>query len=309
MKSIQLTITFSALAVAFVHVLFPELVIDAIVVTLLAIAIIPWLGPLFKAIELPGGLKVEYQDLLKAEKKAEDAGLLASSETTLSPSRHVYTFESVVGSDPNLALVGLRIEIESHLRNIASSQNVITSNYSVSHLLRELRSHGYLTSKEMSVIQELLPLLNRAAHGADVDDRASNWALDIGTRLLRTLEERQGETSMPTLLERWRNRDGGAFQEVGTELSKAFVKSPLAFLKAMREDSESFSAWLDSIEQHTLTIFEAEDELENDLYGAYYEKLKSLMQQAATDSLVTDCRQEAQQVLDALQNIEVRRIW
>lgn len=57
-RLIQLAITFSALFVALVHTYAPDLTIDGTTVSLLAIAVLPWLAPLFKAIELPGGVKI-----------------------------------------------------------------------------------------------------------------------------------------------------------------------------------------------------------------------------------------------------------
>lgn len=309
MKSIKLTITSCALAVALIHILFPSLEIDGITVTLLAIAVIPWLGPLFKTIELPGGLKVEYQDLLRAEKKAGDAGLLAPTGPGAPQLRHIYAFEAVAGDDPNLALAGLRIEIESRLRDIASSRNISPSNKSTKSLIGELRSHSALRDDEISAIEDLLPLLNRAAHGAEVDERASHWALDIGARILRALEEKQGEITIPKLIEHWRRRDGAAVAEIGTELSKAFVKSPTAFLRAMKNDPDSFGAWVDDLRHHTFTIFESKSEVEDDLYGAYYQKLKELMEQAARQAFDSEYRAEAQRILDALNKIEIRRIW
>lgn len=307
-RVVQLFITVGALVVALIHVLFPAIKIDGITVILLAIAVIPWLGPLFKAIELPGGVKVEYQDLLRAEKKAADAGLLGPTEPR-TPQRHIYAFEAVAGDDPNLALAGLRIEIESRLRDIASSRNIPSENTSVRRLIRDLVSHGALRGEELSAIEDLLPLLNRAAHGAKVDERASRWALDVGTRILRTLEERQGEVTIPQLLERWRRRDGAGVAEIGSELSKEFVRSPLAFLRAMKNDPDGFDAWVNGLEHHTFTIFESRTELEDDLWGAYYQKLKTLMEQAAMQSLESDCRIEAQRVLDALTKVGIRRIW
>jgi hypothetical protein len=307
-KGAREVITLSALAIAFVHILFPNIKVDGVTVALLLIAIIPWLGSLFKAIELPGGLKVEYRDLLKAEKKAADAGLLAPIEPTIRESRYIYPLEAVAVNDPNLALAGLRIEIESRLRDIASSRNIIVHGKSTKQLIQELRSHGVLNRDEISAVDDLLPLLNRAAHGAEVDGRASRWALDVGTRILHSLEEHKGETTVPQLLERWRKRDGAAVFEVGTELSKAFVKSPLAFLRAMKGDSDSFSAWLEGMGNHTFTIFESRSEVEDYLYMAYYEKLKALMENAARESLKSDCGVEAERVLEALSKVKIRRI-
>lgn len=309
MRRTQLVISLVALLVALAHLLFPTLAIDGITVMLLAIAVIPWLGPLFKAIELPGGLKVEYQDLLKAERKAEEAGLLAPAAKSPGQPRHVYAFESVAENDPNLALVGLRIEIESRLRDIAESKGIKSENKSAGRLLRELRERGYLSQSESSVIADLLPLLNRAAHGALVDERGSQWALDSGTRILQALEERKGEESVPQLLARWRSRDGGEAVEAGTELSKALVRSPVSFLRAMKGDSESFNAWLDGLEHHTFTLFESQGELEDDLLSAYYEKLKALMRDAASQCIQGEYGELAKRIVEALDGAKIRRIW
>ncbi len=66
LRTIQIVITFCAIAVALLHALFPSIQIDAITVTLIGIAVIPWLGTLFKSVELPGGVKIEYHELEKA---------------------------------------------------------------------------------------------------------------------------------------------------------------------------------------------------------------------------------------------------
>lgn len=309
MKKIQLVISLGALLVALAHLIFPQLTIDGITVTLFAIAVLPWLGPLLKAIELPGGLKIEYQELLRAERKAEEAGLLAPDSKIAGQPRHIYAFETVAGNDANLALAGLRIEIESRLRDIAASKGIPSYSKSAGGLLRDLKTHGCLSASEVSAIEDLLPLLNRAAHGAEVDVRGSQWALDSGTRILRALEDKQGEATMPQLLDRWRVRDGAAVTEIGTDLSKTFVRSPLAFLRAMKSDIESFGTWLDGLGHHTFTLFESQGELEDDLYAAYYEKLKALMKEAAKQSLGSDYRDLAQRVLDTLNGTTIRRIW
>lgn len=308
MRTTQSIISLVALLVALAHLAFPNLAIDGITVTLLTLAVLPWLGPLFKAIELPGGLKVEYHDLLQAERKAEDVGLLAPEAKSGHP-RHVYAFETFAEANPNLALAGLRIEIESRLRDIAESRGISSNRKSATRLIGELRASGHFSDAESSVIEDLLRLLNRAAHGAQVDARGSQWALDSGRRILRALDEKKGEDTMPQLLARWRSRDGMAGMEVGTELSKTFVKSPVSFLRSMKGDRESFQSWLGELENHTFTMFESDGELEDDLLSAYYERLKQRMRDAAIEALQSDCRDLAQSILDALDVIKVRRIW
>lgn len=62
-RLLPILITVGTLLVAIAHVVWPDLTIDTVKLTLIALAILPWLGELIKTIELPGGLKVEYQEL------------------------------------------------------------------------------------------------------------------------------------------------------------------------------------------------------------------------------------------------------
>jgi hypothetical protein len=66
-----------ALFVALGHIIFPSVRIDAITLVLLLIAVLPWLGFVFKSLELPGGIKVDTE-LQKAAEDAAKAGLLSS---------------------------------------------------------------------------------------------------------------------------------------------------------------------------------------------------------------------------------------
>lgn len=52
----------AAAVLAVLHLLLPHMTIDTITVALLVVAILPWLGPLFKSIELPGGWRFEFQE-------------------------------------------------------------------------------------------------------------------------------------------------------------------------------------------------------------------------------------------------------
>lgn len=74
-------VTPAALILAVVHVRFPCLAIDAIFLALLGIALLPWLVPLFKSLELPGGLKIEFQQLEVAAALGAAAGRRANSES------------------------------------------------------------------------------------------------------------------------------------------------------------------------------------------------------------------------------------
>lgn len=308
-RLIQYVITLGALLVALIHTYAPDLKIDGTTVSLLAIAVLPWVAPLFKAIELPGGVKIQFQDFIIAEEKAKEAGLLSPVQESPGKDRHVYAFESVVGNDPNLALAGLRIEIESKVREIAKAKGIDVDRKGIRTLIHELKNRDSLNQREVSALEGMLPLLNSAAHGAEIDHRAADWAMDVGPRLLAALDEKIGEKTITQLLERWKTRDGALVAEIGVELSKALVTSPKAFLSSMRDDEEGFKAWLEGIQHHTFTLFESRGELDDDLYTAYYEKLRELMTKAVKPLLDTEYSDEAKRVITALDSVSIRRIW
>jgi accessory gene regulator protein AgrB len=60
---IKKRITLIALLIALIHLICPTLAIDGITLTLLLIALIPWLSPVFKSLQFPGGWKIEYQEI------------------------------------------------------------------------------------------------------------------------------------------------------------------------------------------------------------------------------------------------------
>lgn len=182
-------VTVGAVALVTVHFFWPTAAIDGVTATLLLVAIIPWLQPLFKSLELPGGLKVEFQDLQKVAERADAVGLLATNSSTASPSTS-YPFLQVATADPNLALAGLRIELERRLEQLARSRGNVDIPRGIGALLRFLNQREWIGGAERAVLTDLVALLNSAVHGARVDPEAAQWALDIGPRILRALEER-----------------------------------------------------------------------------------------------------------------------
>ncbi len=67
LKWLRYIISLGALVVAVVHLTCQVLAIDAVTLALVVIAILPWIAPLVKSVELPGGLKVELRELVKRE--------------------------------------------------------------------------------------------------------------------------------------------------------------------------------------------------------------------------------------------------
>ena len=187
-RRLQISISLLAISIIIVHLIWPSLAIDGITLTLIIIAVIPWVTPLFKSLEFPGGWKIEFKDLATAKDKADAVGLLASSAEVNAAIE--YPFQIVAEDDPNLALAGLRIEIEKRLRELAQSADIPIQRTSVGRLMRLLFERGILTKQEYNVLADMIGLLNSAVHGAEVDSKATDWAMDVGPRLLKALEER-----------------------------------------------------------------------------------------------------------------------
>lgn len=174
-----------AVLAAVAHAFFPAIVIDTVTAYLLAIAVLPWLGLFFRSVELPGGVKVEYQDLKEVEAKAREAGLISSSTEGAKPSDAVY--ERIAAEDPNLALAGLRIEVERELVALAARHGVTAFRVSPNVIARELTKMQVLPSGAQSALSDLLPLLNSAVHGAKVDQKSVEWALTTGSQIIAAL--------------------------------------------------------------------------------------------------------------------------
>lgn len=186
-KHLRWLITLIAFSVGVIHLVWPTAAIDGVTAMLLLVAVIPWLQPLFKSIELPGGLKVEFQDLQNVEERAKAVGLLDMPPST--DGHPQYSFLEVASSDPNLALAGLRIELERRLDILARSRGHVAPR-GIGTLLRFLNEVQLINGYERAVLSDLAALLNSAVHGARVDSEAAQWALDIGPQILQALEDR-----------------------------------------------------------------------------------------------------------------------
>ena len=189
LKKLRQSVTLCALILAIAHLIWPNIAIDAITLALVLIAILPWLAPLVKSLELPGGWKVEFQELQKAASRADTAGLLAAEP---SRSEDSFSFQSISKRDPNLALAGLRIEIEKRLSKLAEVNNVEQRRgpMGIGQLLRALAQREVLTNEERSILSDMVNMLNAAVHGATVDRQSADLAIDVGPRLLTSLDER-----------------------------------------------------------------------------------------------------------------------
>lgn len=202
-KIFKITITLGAITLFALHQFFPSLRIDATSLVLLAIAILPWILKYISGFEIPGVVKID----LKQAKSATDKVTLSAQPQTgaavitgHTPAIEVAAVEdsfsylrTIFDSDPNIALVAFRIEIELRIRKLASAHNLLNERVGLQRMIRALVARGVLNPQTGSGLTEIVALGNSAAHGAEVSTDAANWVLDIGPSILIQLDALLGE--------------------------------------------------------------------------------------------------------------------
>ena len=211
----KILVTGLAAVLVVVHLAYPEVEVDLVTVALLMVGLTPWLAPIIKSLELPGGIKIELQDVQRATQKVTSApppphrlapggqgpgrpelpGGPVREAPGLYPGPLLDNLNTVARTDPNLALVGLRIEIERLLNAIARGHEISKPSASAPAgvLLRSLQKAGVLPPALASGLRELIDFGNRAAHGAEVSREAAEWALERAPEILDALTDYLGD--------------------------------------------------------------------------------------------------------------------
>jgi hypothetical protein len=181
---LKIVISAAAISVIIVRIWKPDLKIDAITFGLIVVAILPWLSELIESAKFPGGWEVKFRDLREAGEKVTGSVPSLTSEATSSVP---LSFVAIAEHDPNLALVGLRIEIEKRLREYATKYG-INERQPLSRLLIELAQREVLPQETVGGLKELIYAGNSAAHGAYVQAGVAEWAIDFGPKILAALD-------------------------------------------------------------------------------------------------------------------------
>jgi len=180
---LSLGISLIAGILAIIHMFTPGIAIDGVTLVLIIIAFIPWLAPILKTLEVPG-LKVEFKDWEDFIKRTEQSEFIS---VTPHPEEK-FIFEKIANEDPNIALAGLRIEIEKRLQCIARKNGIDANKMSIRIILRSLPPN-IITQEQSSILNDLIGLLNNAVHAKEIDPAAVNWAINIGPRILASLDQ------------------------------------------------------------------------------------------------------------------------
>ena len=191
--SIIITALFVALAI--LHVVFPKASIDSTFIILIIFALMPWLIPYIKTLEISGIGKVELIDRetqVKMQEKIQNLNLEAVEVDNLTAQRIDGSLDDIVQGDPKLALVSLRIELEKTLRAIAEKNNVQFYRCGLGKLASILLNDKLINSDEYALLRDLIPPLNSAAHG-DIYKYTFDsiiWTLEVGVGLLNSMKTR-----------------------------------------------------------------------------------------------------------------------
>lgn len=185
----KLTVSLACVLLAVAHNLWPAIKIDLTTGALVLVAILPWLAGVIRSVELPGGFKIELNDVKAATEKVAAGRAGKRTASGLTTDRVDLALLSEVGErDPNLALVGLRIEIERRLSRLASAIGLSSTRRSAGSLLRDLVSREAVDPETAAGLADLIALGNQAAHGADVSRSAASWAMESGPLVLGALD-------------------------------------------------------------------------------------------------------------------------
>jgi hypothetical protein len=186
---LKVVISLTAIAAIVVRMLYPDVRIDSITLGLMIVAVLPWLSELIESAKLPGGWEIKFRDIRAAGEKVTSAADASQSQEQNRPAAALPSFVSVANQDPNLALVGLRIEIELRVREIAERHDIFTKRRSLGYLIRELKRREILPSTVAYGLDELVIAGNQAAHGARVEPKVAQWAISTGPEILAALDE------------------------------------------------------------------------------------------------------------------------
>lgn len=104
--------------------------------------------------------------------------------------------EALMAEDPTLALAKIRIEIEREVRRIAFEASLPT-HMSLSGLLTGLSKLHILPSPLQRILHDILPALNRAVHGMEIEREQAQEVLLLGGDLISFLRQTDGKVASP----------------------------------------------------------------------------------------------------------------
>jgi hypothetical protein len=93
-------------------------------------------------------------------------------------------YRDLADQDPNIALAGLRMEIETIMQNVAKGFGLASRpKEPASRTIRRLLDAGHITPQQARLADSVLQLCNKAVHGIHVSREEANWVIDASKAL------------------------------------------------------------------------------------------------------------------------------
>lgn len=186
-KTIKFVISAIAVIVLAGRLFLPDLQFDISIITLIILVFLPWLSTIIDTAELPGGIKVKFKDIEMAGEQIVVRNEVHKNQNDIS--KPTYSFLLLANTDPNLAIVGLRIEIEKRLRLLALKHGV-NGSLPLPEIIKNLTSSYVLDSNVSKGLTTLIKAGNQAAHGAEVENKIYQWAFENSPKILAKLDSK-----------------------------------------------------------------------------------------------------------------------
>jgi len=166
--------------------------VDAFTVLILFILSIPIVAPYLKKAKLLG-TEFEFKDeiqeteeLVKSVKQEKRAKITGVWKISPFDRFRIHAIRARFYTDYILALADLRIEIEEKLRlAIESLDNSKRDTWSISRIINALKKKEVLSSKQISALQKIVNMCNKAVHGEPVSKGEANQIIDLADELYK----------------------------------------------------------------------------------------------------------------------------
>jgi hypothetical protein len=193
---IKSAVTLGSVALVVARIARPEWQVDATSLGFLVVAVLPWLAAIFESIQFPGGGGVTFREAVERAKESGDRIISASPPPVRAEGgpagglsvtgKPVERSAPLTTTDPNLAFVSLRIDLERAMAGIAQRRGV--AGRTTRELVRNLVQAGVLPEDVGTALNNLIYVGNLAAHGKPIDRKTGDWARENGREVLAALE-------------------------------------------------------------------------------------------------------------------------
>ena len=197
---------FSAIVLTFLyfHTTVKGDTIDTTTLGLLALLLVGLLVPVLKSFTLPGGISGDLeslnQNVRKAEGSVREAIPIQLAVSALSVPVEQPLWRRSLDEDPSAGLAVLRFEIEKRVRSLAEKQfsRDKTDRAALRPLLGALGGVEILSRREITALEDIVAVCNRAVHAQNVPAPTAREIADMGELAIQLLDRKLEAKSRQT---------------------------------------------------------------------------------------------------------------